>query len=292
MVANEAFLLYEGKKVYGMAVPFVEEGMDGVRCISLNGGYCFGPCINTDLSYQEQEKIGKKMMEQIERLAEKYQVRECKLRLDPLVNPKQKNTFYNYNFLLKYNYLDYSSLTQLIDLTESETELYAKVRKGHKSDIKRGARYEIEFYDAANITREKIEEYKQIYEMDAGRVTRNSELYLHYLTFIEHGFGILALAKFKKEYVAAMIVTMYGNTAYYSSYGELTERLEKIPVGHVLQWQMIQKLKERGIETYEMGEQVFGPTHEGVPEEKLKAISRFKRGFGGYTVPLWRGIQK
>lgn len=288
IINNESFLVMDNRKIIGAAAIYIEENK-GQKKISWNGGYCLTPYLDSSLSYKEHERYAKKIMKYVETLAEQYNCSEIWLRFDPLVNPAQKVIFYNYNYLLKYDYIDYSSLTQIIDLRKSQTELYSDIRKGHKSDIKLGKEYEIEIYDASNITEKQIQLYKEIYEKDAGRVTRNSELYMHYLYFIQNGHGALALAKKKGSYVAVMIVTLFQNTAYYSSYGELTEELEGIPAGHAMQWHMIQYLKERGIEYYELGEQVYGNTHYSCPEKKLLDISNYKRGFGGYTVPFWRG---
>lgn len=290
LLANESFLLKEGKRLLAAAVVYVEEGPEGKRRISWNGSYCPGIVIDTSLSYQEQERYGKLLLGRIDALAEKYCCCEIWLRSDPLINFQQKNPFFNYNYLLKYNYMDNSSLTQLIDLRKEEKELYADVRKGHKSDIKKGdKKYTVDIYDRETITGEEIEWYRRIYEADAGKVTRNSQLYLYYLRFIQAGMGVLAIARLQDEPVAVMIVTFFHKTAYYSSYGELTDCLEGVPAGHSMQWRMIRYLKSIGIESYEIGEQVFGDTHYSSPEQKLKDISRFKRGFGGYTVPFWRG---
>ena len=169
--------------------------------------------------------------------------------------------------------------------------LFSDIRKGHKSDIKK-ADYSITFFDKENITEDVIKEYRRIYECDAGMVTRNSQMSHHYLKFVQDGNGLVGIAKKGHENVAVIIVTLYKDTAYYSSYAELTDKLEHISVGHVLQWETILELKKRGIAFYEIGEQVFGKTHYSDPDKKLINISRFKRGFGGYTVPFYRGIKE
>ena len=260
--------------------------------ISWNGSYCCAPYIDIGLDYQVQEKVVKKLMAYMESIAEKYQCRKIMLKCDPLGNPMQRSIFYNYNFLLKYGYIDESGMTQLIDLRKSKEKLYADVRKGHKSDIKRGRLYDVKIYTKHNIQDEMIELYKSIYEKDAGRVTRNSELYRYYFEFIKNGKGLLAFGSIDGQEVGVVVVTIYKNTAYYSSYGELEEELNHVPIGHILQWEIINYLKEHGIEFYEMGEQVFGETHYSNPDRKLINISNFKRGFGGYTVPFWRGVKK
>lgn len=291
IIANEAFLALESNKPVAAAEIFVEI-REGHKQISWNGGYCLAPYIDIGLGYKVQEKMAKCLMEHIDGIAAEYQCQKIMLREDPLGNPGQISPFYNYNYLLRYGYLDRSSLTQIIDLRQSKEKLFADVRKGHKHNIKKAGIYDIKVYSSQNITDEKIEEYKKIYEEDAGRVTRNSELYHHYLTFIKNGKGLVAFGSIREREVGVAVVTLYKNTAYYSSYGELEKELGNIPIGHILQWEIINYLKKSGIEYYEIGEQIFGKTHYCEADLKLMNISNFKRGFGGYTAPYWRGVKE
>lgn len=290
IIANETFVALENKRPIAAAQIYIEKYSDHFQ-ISWNGSYCCAPYIDVGLDYMIQEKVAKKLLANIDAIAKKYQCKKIMLKQDPLGNPDQSSTFYNYNFLLKHEYIDESGMTQLIDLRKNVNKLYADVRKGHKSDIKRGNLYDVKIYDQHNITDEMIELYKDIYEADAGRVTRNSELYQYYLEFIKNGKGMAAFGSVHGQEVGVAIVTIYKNTAYYSSYGELEQELNHVPIGHILQWKIINYLKEHGIEYYEMGEQVFGKTHYSDPDIKLINISNFKRGFGGYTVPFWRGVK-
>lgn len=292
IIENEAFLMLDNKKPIAAAAIYIEKIEGQGNQMRWSNSYCPAPYIETGLSYRLQEKYSKKVFEYLEQIAKKYQCEIIKLRLDPLCNPEQTNKFYNCNYLWKHGFIDYSSLTQIIDLRASEEEIYADIRKGHKSNIKSGKQYEIEFYDAHNMQDEKIHLYREIYEKDAGMVTRNSEMTHHYLQFIKDGNAVLGFAKKDGVYLAVIIVTCYKNTAYYSSYAELTEQMNHVPAGHILQWESMKYLKNHGIEFYEIGEQVYGKTHYSNPEEKLIHISNYKRGFGGYTVPFFRGEKK
>lgn len=233
ITANESFLVLENGKAMAAAVIYVEE-FSGKRQISWNGSYCQAPYIDDSLEYRMQEKYMKKILAYIDGLAESYQCTKIMLKADPLGNPQQKTIFYNYNFLLKHGYLDESGMTQLIDLRRSKEGLYADIRKGHKSDLKKGRIYDIQIYDKDSMTEELIERYREIYEEDAGRVTRNSELYHFYLDFIKNGMGLAAFGESDGKEIGVALVTMYKNTAYYSSYAELTAELNHVPVGHIL----------------------------------------------------------
>lgn len=288
MISNESIVLVVDKKPVAVSAIYVEEKENAQKAISWAGTYCMAPIVHQGFSYHLQEKYMEVMLEYIDELSKMFGCSEIMLRYDPLSNPANLNKIYNYNYLIRKGYIDRSSFTQILDLQKEEKELYSDIRKGHKSDIKKG-NYDVIFFDNKNITKEVIEEYRRIYECDAGKVTRNSQMSHHYLHFVQNGKGIVGFAKKNKETVAVIIVTFYKNTAYYSSYAELTEQLNGISAGHMLQWNTILELKKREIKFYEIGEQVFGPTHYDDPDKKLIDISRFKRGFGGYTVPLFRG---
>lgn len=291
-IKNESFLVLQDTHPVAAVILYFEENSEGKSITGWSGHYCKAPYVTSEISLKLREKYIKEIMNYIDKMADKYNCKYMNFTMDPLCNPEQRDKLYNYNYFMKYGYKDELGLSQILDLRQSEKELYADIRKGHKSDIKRGQKYEIEIYDNKNITEDKIELYRDIYEEDAGRVTRNSQMYMHYYEFIKEKKGVIAFAKIKNEYVGVLIATFYKNRAYYSSYAELTGHLEGVPVGHVLQWETIKYLKEHGIEFYEMGEQVFGTYEKGTEEAKLVNISNYKRGFGGYTVPVFKGKKK
>lgn len=287
--ANESVIFLVDRKPVAAVIVYVEE-VNGVYRIGWAGTDQPVPVIHQGVSYKQQEKYMQEALQYIEKTAEAYNCESIHLRFDPLTNPENTSKLYNYNCLRKEGYQDTSTLSQMIDLRQEESALRSDIRKGHKSDIKRG-NYQITFYDKESIMPKVIEEYKRIYELDAGKVTRNSEMYYHYYRFVKAGEGIVALAGNGEENVAVLIATFYKDTAYYSSYAELTDKLSGIPVGHQLQWSTMLELKRRGIRFYEIGEQVYGNYEKGSEEAKLVNISNFKRGFGGYTVAMFRGIK-
>ena len=292
VIANESFILIVDKKIIGAACIYIYEDEKKQKSISWGGRYCPAPIVNQRQDYRNCEKYSKLLMEEIEKIQKKYNCRSVRLKFEPIGNALHQCKLLNYNYLLKYGYNDTSLLTQIIDLRLDEKEIYSEIRKGHKSDIKRGMDYTIRFYNEKNITEKEIELYREIYEYDAGMVTRNSEMYYSYYEFVKARHGVLAIAYKADSPVAVMIVTKFKNMAYYSSYAEKTDCLDGKPVGHVLQWEMMKYLKEDGIDFYEIGEQVFGQYDRGTEEAKLVNISTFKRGFGGYTVPMFRGIKE
>lgn len=291
IIANESFVGVVDKKPVLAACVYIYESEQGDRSISWGGRYCSAPIIDQRLDYDKQEKYIKFAMNYIDEISEKYHCSKTYFKFEPIANAFHQCKILNYNYLIKYGFHDTSSLTQVLDLREDLENIYRDIRKGHKSDIKKGKEYQIVFYDQTNVTEQMLDLYREIYEYDAGMVTRNSELSYHYYKFIKAGYGAIGFAKNENGIVAVIIATYCNGMAYYSSYAEKTDCLNGKPVGHVLQWELIQYLKRKGIQFYELGEQIFGEYEKGTEEAKLVNISRFKRGFGGYTVPMFRGVK-
>ena len=84
------------------------------------------------------------------------------------------------------------------------------------------------------------------------------------------------------------LISVYKSGAYYSSGCEDPE-FNNLPIGHLLQWKAMQWLKAHGVRRYEIGLQYFAPQPHAPVSEKEVKISFFKRGFGGVTVPSFRG---
>jgi hypothetical protein len=66
---------------------------------------------------------------------------------------------------------------------------------------------------------------------------------------------------------------------------------EQWALGHAIQWHIIQALKQRNITHYEIGWQFYGPQFAYLPTREEQQISFFKRGFGGFSVPLHRACK-
>lgn len=288
-IANESFLIEQDNQIAGAAVLCVEKNNSGLHCISWGGHYCTAPYISPKILYKNQEKKIKEIFKYIEELAKKYKVDRICLALDPLANPENHSKMFNYNYLIKYGYTDDSGLTQIVDLRRTAAQLYSDIRKGHKSNIKQGEHFDIRFFDKNSITQNEINIYRHVYEYDAGKVTRNSEMTHHFYQFIKQGKGVLGIAWNQGVPVGVIIAVFYKDTAYYFSYGEKTDCTDNHPPGHILQWKLILYLKEKGIQFYETGEQVYGKSNPGDFDEKAANISLFKRGFGGYTVSHFKG---
>lgn len=291
-VADESFLLVQDNTLLAIVKVFVEEDVEGEKYIGWDRGFLEAPYVNPELSVSRQEKVLKAIMNRIDEIAMQYECKRTMFKFEVLANPNWNNYSYNYNWLTRFGYLDFTSASQIIDLSLEETELRQKFRKGTKSEIKRGKTLNIVIKDYKNIKKQDIDQCKEIYEYDAGKTTRTSEMLEYYYDLVARNMGLLEFAELNGKRVAVMISVYYHQLAYYLLYAEKTDQADKTSPGYLLQYTMITELKNRGVLYYDMGEQVYGKSHYSNPSLKEINISLYKRGFGGYTVPMFRGIKE
>jgi hypothetical protein len=103
--------------------------------------------------------------------------------------------------------------------------------------------------------------------------------------WIRDGYGVLFGAKLDGRPVSFAYVNILKQCAYYSSACNDPE-IEGLPLAHFVQWQILNWLHGHGFRYYEVGWQFYSPTEVLPASEKEVAISRFKRGFGGFAVPI------
>ncbi len=252
-----------------------------------SGGLIIVPALRNDLNDDRREKICKAAFEHIDLLAKQNGALRAIFRLTPLA-PRHDC----YNWLLKHGCLDSSVHTQIIDLSPPLEDLWSALRKGHKYDVHRGERYyDIHIYDKANADEEAFEQYRLLHHKTAGRITRPRETFAMMYDWIRLGNGLLCGVSKNGRYAGFSYIVLYKDSAYYASASDDPEFETDIPVSHVIQWKVIQWLRDKGYKKYEIGQQQFGVQIHDCPSPKELSISFFKRGFGGRTVPAYRGIK-
>jgi hypothetical protein len=252
-----------------------------------SGGYGIMPALGRDVDEDRRERILKMIFAQVDTLAGEYNVVRALFRTSPLCRRVD-----SFNVLLKFGYIDSSINTQVLDLSPTQERLWGSLRKGHKYDARRGAKfYEINTYDKTDPDRSSFENYRLLHHKAAGRVTRPLETFAMMYDWILSGDGMLCGVSKEGQPVGYTYVNYYKNAAYYSSASDDPGFITDVPISHAIQWAVIQWLVAHGCATYEMGIQQFGPLLFDLPSPKDLSISFFKRGFGGRTVPVYRGIK-
>ena len=129
-----------------------------------------------------------------------------------------------------------------------------------------------------------MERYRLLHQKDAGRATRSKRSFDLMHEWIRSRHGALCEARREGGAVAFMLLVLYETGAFYGS--ACRDPDSEVTAPHLLQWKSILWLKKQGFDYYDLGLQTFGPQWFDIPSEKEIGISKYKRGFGGVTVPL------
>lgn len=255
---------------------------------SFDRSYGSLPALINGLSLKQRDKILKIIFDHIDKIASELDVKSCLLKFNPLTPGYFRSP--QYNFLMKFGFLDASLNTQILDLSKDLDRILGEMRKGHRYDIRRAEKvFEIKIFDKNNITKEIFDQYRILHHKAAGRITRPLITFEMMHKWILNGNAILCGASYGGDYVNFALINIYKNGAYYSSASDDPDIETSAPASHIMQWKIIDWLKQNGFQTYELGLQQFGAQIFDIPSKKDITISFFKRGFEGYTVPLFRG---
>lgn len=289
---DRSFAVTEGNNILAVC-PLIEETSDteeaAVREFTSGGAPGLAPAVETRGTPAQYRAIEKLAMQHIDELAAEYGIARCALRMSPLAGAPLNSSTPSWNRLMAYGYADRSLNTQVIAVGQPLESLRRDMSKGHRADVRRGLdRFSYQVYDSSNVTPAIFESYQRVHLAAAGRITRPQETFDLMFEWVRDGLGILVAAAEGERHTSFVYVNIYKHGAYYSSSATLPI-FDRGPVGHVLQWTAIKWLHEHGYLLYEIGWQQFGPQPHDSPSQKQINISRFKRNFGGVTVPLFMG---
>lgn len=159
--------------------------------------------------------------------------------------------------------------TQVLDLSSPLETLWAGVRKSYHSIIHRAnERFKI-------IECNSIMAYLWVHaEANGGKPPRSEATYECQDRWLGEKLGLLVEAWRDGFIVAAAYWIVYQGGAYYASGPSIEKNVQ-----HAVIWKSIELLKARGVRLIELGDIGWMTTKE-------EGISRFKRGFGGQSVPF------
>lgn len=242
----------------------------------------WSPAFANDLPEKKKERVINFSFNQIDRLALENKVKRTSFMICPLSFPGN-------NYLMKQGYIDISLNTQIIDLTQDLKIIHSAMRKGHDYDIDRGLKeLKVNIYDSDSITRTIFDQYCELHHIDAGRITRPQITFDIQYDWIKQGYAVLPRALLGEEVVGFSHISTYKGKACYGSACS-DPYYHDLPIGHVLTWKTIEWLKEHNYRYYHIGWQQYSSLPYDIPSKKEVEISFFKRGFGGFTIPLFRG---
>ena len=175
-----------------------------------------------------------------------------------------------------------ADLTLQLDLTKTEEQLLAEMRKNTRYDIRRAQQRE----GITVKTSSDPSEIKMFYDQQLalsekhGFVPFSYEfLYEQFRTFAEDHEAMLFHAYKDDVLLASAFILFYNKEAVYH-YGISTPANDRMPGSYACQWAAIQWAKANGGLKYNF----WGIAPENLPEHRFAGVSLFKRGFGGEEV--------
>lgn len=288
-----SLMVKEGHDVFCVCPLFLEKkelNHEIINEFSFGGDYCPAPAFKNGLTESRKEKILKFVFSQIDEKACEYDVKRVSFKINPLCHNFLESGAPPYNYLMKYGFFDNSINTQIVNISLSDEELRRSIRKGHKYDINRGRKtYEIEIFDHSNIDRNTFDNYRLLHHKAAGRITRPLITFDMMFNWIKHDSAFLVGLLYNQTFIGFSLFIKFKDGAYYGSAADDPDVQVDVSIAHIIQWKAIEWLKNNKIKYYEIGWQQFGNQFYDFPSDKEQSISFFKRGFGGNTVPLYRG---
>ncbi len=170
-------------------------------------------------------------------------------------------------------------VTLLLDLSLSEDELLAQMRKTTRYLIRSSEGLGLEIYRTADPR--KMGEFHRLMSITHRRQRfvphRPRYLQTQFETLAPRGMEELAWAKYQGDILSAALVFSYGDTVTYAHGASVHTN---VPASYFLLWEVIKEAKKDGYHYFDF----WGIAPNGNPRHPWYGYSLFKKGFGGYRV--------
>jgi lipid II:glycine glycyltransferase (peptidoglycan interpeptide bridge formation enzyme) len=169
-----------------------------------------------------------------------------------------------------------------IDLTKSKEEILDEMKHKGRYNIKLAQRKGVIIKETNDP--KMLDVFYSLYAQTGkrDRFSIRPKIYFQKLfdMFIKTGYAKLFIAFFKKQPLAAIVVTCFGKYTNYL-YGASSLEHRELMASYLIQWEAIKKAKEKGCQIYDFG--AIAPTEIRHPWSGLR---EFKMKFGGRQVDL------
>ena len=261
---------FEGEKLIGVMLSIVEDARRG-RYLTVPAG----PIIDWKNS-ELVEAFG----EEVKRVARESGGVFIRIRPQLISDEFSMNLFKKLGFKDAPMHL-HAELTNQLDISKTEEELLAQMRKTTRYEIRKGISQNLTVEMSTDP--ELIEGFYQIQLETAKRQGfvpfPKNFLLEQFKVFAENDKAALFSAYHGKQLLAQAFIIFYGSEAAYH-YGVSTEAGREYPGAYLIQWEAIKEAKKRGLKRYNF----WGVAPEENKEHRFYRISIFKRGFGGTDV--------
>ncbi len=261
---------WEDEKLLGVMLAIVERAKRGTY-LTVPGG----PLIDW-----ENGKLVSEFKKTIEGMAEKYKCVFVRVRPQTLETSENSRLFSDLGFRNAPMHL-HAELTNWLDITKTEEELLAGMRKATRYEIKQAQKLGIKITSSQDSA--DMDEFYDL-QMETARRHKfvpfgREFLKEQFRVFAADNQAVLYTAWQDSVKLAYAMVIFYGQEANYH-YGAGSQEGRKYPGAYLIQWEAIKEAKKREIKRYNF----WGVAPEGEESHRFYGVSVFKRGFGGQDV--------
>lgn len=168
--------------------------------------------------------------------------------------------------------------TLVLDLTKPEEQILSEMKQKTRYNINLAKKKGVEIEVSSDVS--KADVFYKIMKETSERDKFGAHPLEHYKKLLEilgeGGTMKVYLAKFEGEYIAANIVSFFGNTTSYL-HGASSNEYRNVMAPYLLQWQAILDAKKMGFQYYDF----WGIAPNDDPKHSWAGVTRFKKGFGG-----------
>ena len=203
------------------------------------------------------------------------------IRVSPLLENTEANLkiFKEAGFRNAPVHLMHPELTWFLDITLPEEEIMKGMRKTTRNLIRRAGRDGVEIFQETGIN--DLENFYRIHEETVRRhkfIPFSFEALKNQLEVFKQDDQISVFsARYKNKIISSAIIVFYGDQAFYH-HGASSQEYSKIPSSYLLLWEAIQEAKKRNKKVFN-----FWGIVENKPSHPWAGLSKFKKGFGGYS---------
>lgn len=172
----------------------------------------------------------------------------------------------------------HAELTHQLDLSPTEEQLLANMRKATRYEIRRVEKLGIKIVVSTNPEDIDAFYHLQIQTAQRQEFVAFGKKYLEeqFAVFATDNQALLYTATLEKKILAQALIIFYGQEADYH-YGASSEMGRKFPGAYAIQWAAIKEAKKLGLRRYNF----WGVAPADQPHHRFYGVSVFKRGFHG-----------
>ena len=258
---------YKDNTLVGVMLSVVEDAKRG-RYLTVPGG----PIIDW-----EDKNLVDCFVSQIKQIAQEEKCVFVRVR------PQLESNGFSLQLFKKLGFIEapmhlHAELTSQLDITQSEDELLAQMRKATRYEIRKAISLGIKI-----TTTDNPQSIKEFYDLEILTSKRQGFVPFSFKflsdqfnAFVQAKKVLLYTAEFENKLLAQAFIIFYGQEAAYH-YGASTEDGRRYPGAYLIQWEAIKEAKKRRLSRYNF----WGVAPEDQKDHRFAGLSIFKRGFGG-----------